>query len=235
MGADQNLDWGAAAANALAWWRDAGVDTIVDDLPRDWLKEAPQVEVPAEATPAETLPIALDAFLAWRTGPGAPEASWSTPMIAASGPPTSGLMVLVDCPERDDRDLLMSGPAGRLFDRMLAAIGRTRADVHLAAVCASRPAAGRMPREAEARLGEIARHHVALAAPKRLLLLGNAASRAILATDLAEARGRLQGLGGNSGTTTEVVASYHPRFLLEKPACKAEAWGDLQLLIEGTA
>jgi DNA polymerase len=31
----------------------------------------------------------------------------------------------------------------------------------------------------------------------------------------------------------EAVASFHPRFLLEKPAYKAEAWKDLQMLIGG--
>jgi DNA polymerase len=29
------------------------------------------------------------------------------------------------------------------------------------------------------------------------------------------------------------VASYHPRLLRERPAAKAEAWKDLQLLIGG--
>jgi len=31
----------------------------------------------------------------------------------------------------------------------------------------------------------------------------------------------------------QAVASFHPRFLLERPAAKAEAWKDLQLLIQG--
>jgi hypothetical protein len=30
-----------------------------------------------------------------------------------------------------------------------------------------------------------------------------------------------------------VVATFHPRFLIEKPAAKAEAWKDLQLLMGG--
>ena len=37
MGADQNLDWHAAAASAIDWWIDAGVDASVDETPRDWL------------------------------------------------------------------------------------------------------------------------------------------------------------------------------------------------------
>lgn len=238
MGADLHIDWSREAASALEWWRDAGVDVLVDEAPRDWLAATPD-PAPADSTQATTpaapaaLPTEIPAFLAWRTGPDAPEAEWRTPPIAPAGATDSPLMVLVDCPEREDREALLTGPAGRLFDRMLAAIGHSRADIHLAAVATVRPLAGRMPRAIEQRLGEIARHHVALAAPKRLLVLGNAASRAALSTELAEARGGLRALNHTNGKTTGVVATYHPRFLLERPAAKAEAWRDLQLLIGG--
>jgi DNA polymerase len=39
----------ADAASVLAWWADAGVDTLIDEEPHDWLR--PQSETPA-ATPA---------------------------------------------------------------------------------------------------------------------------------------------------------------------------------------
>jgi uracil-DNA glycosylase len=237
MGADQNIDWAKTAASALEWWRDAGVDVLVEDTPRDWLADvskaiAPVVPAPA-ATASAALPATIEAFLAWRLSADAPEADWGAAKIAASGPVDADVMVLVDCPEREDCDALMSGAVGRLFDRMLAAIGRSRADVHVAALCAARPVAGRMPREIEARLGEIARHHVALVAPKRLLVMGNAASRAILPTDAAGSEENLPVVNHANGKVTEVVTTYHPRFLLEKPAAKAEAWRDLQMLIGG--
>ncbi|WBH15903.1 uracil-DNA glycosylase [Sphingomonas radiodurans] len=247
MGADQNHDWQQLAASALEWWRDAGVDTLVGDDPFDWLaaEEALAVASAAQTPPharaaaptapqeAAALPQALDAFLAWRTGQHAPESSWGVTLVSASGPIDADLMILVDCPERDEGDSLLRGAAGRLFDRMLAAIGRSRADVYLASVCAARPTAGRMPRDIEARLGEIARHHAGLAGPRRLLVLGDAASRAILAANVMEARGRLQVLNYKTGTSTEVVASFHPRMLLERPTLKAEAWKDLQMLSAG--
>lgn len=142
-------------------------------------------------------------------------------------------MVLADCPDRDDEPAgaLLSGAAGRLFDRMLAAIGLSRAEVHLAAVCAKRPVGGRMPRELVERLHECARHHVALVAPKRLLLFGDAASRAVLGTEAVRARGSLRRFE-HKGATVEVVATHHPRLLLEQPARKADAWRDLQLLVK---
>lgn len=227
-------------ASTLDWWRDAGVDMLVDDAVRDWLAPPPAraavaaVPTAQVAIPAAGLPDTLDAFKAWRLGPDAPESAWSGISLATSGPADARVMVLVDCPEREDGDAgaLLSGEAGRLLDRMLVAIGLSRATVHLAAVCARRPSAGRMAREVEERLGEIARHHVALVAPERLLLLGDATSRAVLAMERDAVRGKLQDFDHKMGRTG-VVASRHPRLLLERPALKAESWRDLRLLVSG--
>jgi uracil-DNA glycosylase len=232
-----NNDWRHAAASALDWWVAAGVDVLVEDAPRDWMKP-PARPAPAPApTPvasAGELPDTWDAFAAWRAGPDAPDAGWRGAAIQASGPAHAKLMVLADCPDREDEPAgaLLSGAAGRLFDRMLAAIDLSRAEVHLAAVCAKRPVAGRMPPELEERLHECARHHVALVAPKRLLLIGNAASRAILAADVPRTRGLLHDFN-HKGVTIGAVATFHPRLLLEQPAHKAGAWRDLQLLMKG--
>jgi len=233
MGAYQTFD-AALVASALDWWADAGVDLLVEDVPRDWFA-APPPPRPAAADappPVPALPATLEAFAAWRAGPDAPDAGWSGAAVAASGPTDAALMVLLDCPDREDGDAgaLLAGIQGRLFDRMLAAIGLSRDTIHLAAVCARRPVAGRMPRETEARLSDISKHHVGLVAPKRLLCLGNAASRAILGAEMPGTRGSLHGFH-HKGGETGVVASFHPRFLLEKPVAKAEAWKDLQLLM----
>lgn len=227
VGAYQKFD--PAIASALEWWADAGVDVLVEDVPRDWFaKPAPRV---ASTTMApDALPATCEAFAAWRMGPDAPEAGWSGVSFAASGPVDARLMVLVDCPDRDDGDAgaLLSGRTGALFDRMLAAVGLTRETVHIAAVCAKRPLGGRLPPETAARLSEIVRHQVELSTPERLLLLGNATSRAMLGIDHAEAAGKLQPINLKNGTV-QAVASHHPRALLERPACKAEAWRDLRL------
>ncbi|MDO7841270.1 uracil-DNA glycosylase family protein [Sphingomonas immobilis] len=246
MGADQNFAWEATVASALEWWRDAGIDTLADETPRDWFAAPappPQAKRPATQSPAAApepvaapLPATLDAFLAWRAGPDAPEAGWNGPRFAPQGDPASDLMILVDMPDREDERLL-DGATGRLFDRMLAAIGHSRESVYIAPVCTARPLAGRIAPESEDRLAGIARHHVALAAPKRVLLMGNAPSRALLAADVVRARGSLRLVNLDLGNTTvavEAVASFHPRLLLERPAQKAEAWKDLQMVVGGS-
>lgn len=245
MGADQHLDW-EIAKSALDWWRAAGVDVLVEAAPRDWLAPLPTAATPAAAplrpapapppTPAPEvkLPDTLEAFLAWRPGPAAPEAGWG-PLLPPQGA-RARLMVLIECPEREDVSRLLEGAPGALFDRMLAAIGQSRDTIHLAAIAWARPPSGRLPPESSAKLTALARHHVALAAPERLLLLGNAASRALLGADVLPSRGRLQPLNHKiAEEPASAVASFPPRLLLERPAIKAQAWRDLQMLIRGWA
>ena len=239
MGADQHRDWRLSVASALEWWRDAGVDCEIDEAPRDWLARMPAVDkLPAAVreAPAQTakLPDTLAEFAAWRIGAAAPEAKWPGQPLGAQGDAATGLMIVVDMPDREDdaAGALLSGSAGRLFDRMLAAIGRDRQSTYLTALAVKRPPAGRVTDDTAQALEALIRHHLALAAPKRVLALGNAASRAITGVDVADARGSLRAVNHDGGTS-EVVASFHPRFLLERPAAKADAWRDLKLLIGG--
>lgn len=239
MGVDQHIDLRATIASALEWWSDAGVDCEIAEAPRDWLARLrPAEPVPAvtESTapvPA-TMPDTLGGFLAWRAGPDAPEAGWPGRTMPVQGDAAGGLMIVADMPDREDDSagMLLSGTVGQLFDRMLAAIGRDRQSVHLTALALRRPPMGRVTDEIADRLGEILRHHVALAGPRRVLALGNAASRALTGMDVAHARGALHPVN-QIDRKVEVVASFHPRFLLEKPVAKADAWRDLQLLIGG--
>jgi uracil-DNA glycosylase len=236
MGADQHHDWRELAASALEWWRDAGVDVLVDEAPRDWLAKPAKAAANAPATAVavpEPVPVALpdtlEAFLAWRVGSDVPEASWGTPLLAPEGPASAEVMVVVDCPEGD---ALLDGAPGQLFDRMLAAIGCDRASIHLASLAAARPLGGRIGREHEPALARLLAHHVALVAPKRLLVFGEAASCALIGMEKMRARGSLHVVNPND-VRVEAVASWSPRFLLDNPIRKADAWKDLQLLMRG--
>jgi len=240
MGAEPALNWQDAAASALEWWRDAGVDMLVEDAPRDWLaRPAARPELaaatPAAAPPAPvTLPDTIEAFVAWRLGDAAPEAEWMSPRIPPSGPVDAGWVVLTDMPDPEDRDALMTGAPGRLLDRMLLAVGLSRATVHLASLAVARPVTGQIPPEQQARLGELVRHQLRLLAPRKLLLLGQAASRAVLGTDGALPSGSTAVLN-QFGPDCAIGAIRHPRFLLEHPAHKGEAWKRLLQLHRGTS
>jgi len=95
--------------------------------------------------------------------------------------------------------------------------------------CLHVPGTKMSPADREA-CAEIARKHVKLARPKRLLLLGDGPAQALLGKTVAQARGHAHKIQG-----VRTVATFHPRFLIQNPARKAEAWKDLLLLMEDEA
>lgn len=236
-------------ASLLGWWRDAGLDVLVDEEPRDWLA---RVEAPAPAAaaapiaapraeaaaptpalapaPAPSFPDTLAGFVEWLASNdriAIPLAS----RIAPVGDPASGLMTMVDLPEPGDVDshVLFSGPSGALFDKMLAAIGRDRTSLYLAAMAPGWPGGGVVDKATGALFVELARHHVALARPRALLLMGEQPARAFLGMGFVEARGRVHDVALPGGAV-RAVATFHPRTLLQHPEQKRRAWEDLQLL-----
>lgn len=219
-------------ASALAWWHEAGVDTIVAESPRDWLRPERPERQPA-ATPQKAVaefPGTLDEFRAWLLAddliPGSPDRR-----VDAQGNPASDLMIVIDQPEAGDaeRRKLLSGEEGGLLDRMLAAIGRDRNSVYLTSMSPARPPAGRLDDALRERLAPAALHHVALAAPRLLLVMGDAAARVFCGTDLAQARERPHQIRHGGGETV-AIATFSLRFLLQRPASKADCWKDLQML-----
>lgn len=245
------------AASVLAWWADAGVDILIDEKPRDWLRPqpAPSAAVtgaPATAATAPSEPMArsappapsgpshepppgqLDLFQVWlKESASLPYAAPAAPRVCPSGDPASGLMILADMPTAEDcgAGTLISGDAGRLFDRMLAAIGRDRNTIYLAALSCLRSPDGRLATDAAKNCATLARHHVGLAAPKAVLLLGDACSKALLGLPMAQARGRWHEIPTQSGPVKALV-TLPPGFLLNQPLHKKHAWADLQMLIE---
>lgn len=235
-----------AAASLIRWWRDAGVDTLVDDAPRNWLVRPVPVAAPASQPtrkaessalppPSTALPATMEALLAWmRESPDTPEARWGRTRILPAGDAQADLMILTDMPEPGDADagVLMAGELGALFDKMLAAIGRDRASIWLAPLATIRSPGARVAPEALKRLTQIAHHHIGLVAPKRLLIMGDLPNRALIGPDWQTARGSLQSI--NLGVAkVDAIATFHPRLLLQRPAFKAQAWKDLQMLMKG--
>jgi DNA polymerase len=220
------------ATSALSWWEEAGVDTIVGEEARDWLNPKappPVAALQPAAQPgiqADALPDSLGAFHAWLGG-GAGRA------LAPAGDPASGLMMMTDMPSAEDAaaGAFFSGETGALFDRMLAAIGRSRDTIYLAAFSPVRPAAGRIDDDGVAALARIARHHIGLAAPRALLLFGDSCARALLDLPMTAARGRWHTLETPAGPIKTLV-TIRPQDLLTQPKWKAHAWADLQMLME---
>ena len=227
-----------AAASLLAWWNEAGVDVALDEAPRNWLRPAPRAEptgptAAPQAAPAAAPPGQLDLFQAWLASSDAlPWAAPAAPRVCPAGDPAAGLMIVTDMPTGEDckAGVLISGEAGRLFERMLAAIGRSRETIYLAALSCLRSPDGRFSTEGAKQCATLARHHAGLVMPRALLIFGDAASKALLGLPLVQARGRWHEVQTQGGAIKATV-TLPPSFLLAQPAAKAHAWADLQLVM----
>ncbi len=246
----ESHDLRAEAESLIGWWRDAGVDVLIDEAPRDWLAEArpaprdlPAVaptaegsarQVPASAArKAPVLPLALADLVEWLANDTQTLADYPVRQrLRPEGDPSNGPMIVTDVPERGDAVAghLLSGEIGALFDKMIAAWKIDRARIYLTAMAPGRPASGQIDPVSLELLGPILVQHIRLAAPKKLWLMGEAASRAVLGTNVAEARGRLHHIN-YGGVTVEAIATLHPRVLLREPKSKARVWEDMQRLI----
>ena len=124
----------------------------------------------------------------------------------------------------------IGGDAWELAKRMLAAIRIPVEQAYTAPLnCIHVPGSRMSPADREA-CARIAREHIRLAKPRRLLLLGEGPSQALLGKPLPQARGHVHKVEG-----VRTVVTFHPRALINQPSNKSLAWKDLLLLMEDEA
>lgn len=234
----------AEAKSALAWWLDAGVDVAIAEAPRDWLKPAPPPAPRAPAAPA--LPAALerpthetlDQFRLWLEQSDAlPLGGTSPRRVLPRGKVEAPVMLLAEMPDAhgafaEDPAAAqpLTGECWQLALAMLAAVGIDGDHAYCATLsCFHAPGAKLRGADLEA-CAEIAREHIRLARPQRLLLLGDAPCLALLGKNLIAARRHPHKVEG-----VRTVATFHPRHLIHRTLDKARAWEDLLLLMEDEA
>ncbi|OXS99424.1 hypothetical protein B7H23_14805 [Notoacmeibacter marinus] len=262
-------------AGILEFYRDAGVDTPLDDQPANRLalpepadtgpSQSPQRQAgPAgrEAMPnvvatssndtpamgqdlpariaeaneiarqADTIDALREALVQWD---GIDLAQTVPTMVFGSGPETAALLVLADCPERQDvsGEQLWSGAGGRMVDMMLAAIGQSRADTRFAAACPWRAPGGIATDEQQAVLRPFLLRHIALSQPKIVLTFGQTALKSLTGQqgNFLKDRGRWHEIElAVTDEAMEPVAvrpTFHPHYLMKNPAQKRLTWADL--------
>jgi DNA polymerase len=233
MGGETDAIGPDEARSLIQWWLEAGVDAPVGENPRAWLRGAEPAE-PAgsgptlvSATPER--PTDLAAFQHWlSTAPGLPMDRAGAIRIATEGSACAKVMLMSDLPAREDAAAgkAMGGDAWELTLRMLAAIQIKPEEAYVASLGCFHSPGARIERDELEACGTIARDHIKLAKPERLILFGDAPCRALLNEPLARARGRIHRIEG-----VRTIATFHPRWLLQRPSDKALAWRDLLLLM----
>ena len=237
MGGEADQIGIAEARSALAWWLDSGVDTLVQEEPRDWLKPlVPQTPTQAAEQPPNIVRPAHETLAElqdWLSSSmQLPLASASAKRLLPHGPEHAAIMLLSDAHTFEDSAAgqPIGGDAWELAKRMLAAIKIPVDQAYSASLsCLHVPGAKMSPAEREA-CAEIARRHIRLARPKRLLLLGDGPAQALIGKPVALARGHVHKIEG-----VRTVATFHPRALINQPSNKSLAWKDLLLLMEDEA
>ncbi|HET7594236.1 MAG TPA: uracil-DNA glycosylase [Stellaceae bacterium] len=161
----------------------------------------------------------------------------ATNTVFADGVAGAPLMVIGEAPGADEDRLgkPFVGRAGQMLDRMLASIGfDRRRNAYITNVLFWRPPGNRKPTAEEIAIClPFVFRHIALLAPKVVMMSGGTATSALLGTaeGITRLRGRwfdltVEGLA----RPVPALATYHPSFLLRSPARKNEAWRDLQSL-----
>ena len=188
-----------AIEGALDWWREAGVDCNFSEEATDWLaKPEPEDAVAAPPPPIAVAPppqSPLQRALEQEDRPvmGGPQTGWPDTLenfrewwmteaslgegaldrrLPPRGVAGARLMVLVGQPEQDDAEGLLTGGAGQLLASLLKAMGVAEHETYLASALPSAMALPDWQQLSRARLGEVVRHHIALARPQRLLAVG---------------------------------------------------------------
>jgi len=222
-------------AAAIEWWREAGVDGDFTELPQDWLAEAlptpaaAALAQPIEAKPAPKIggpmaswPDNLVQFAAWwQEEPTLAQAGLHR--VPPYGPRKAPLMVLVAMPEEADRETLLSGKAGHFLSAMLAAKGLSRDQIYLASVLPARTKLPDWEALASAGLGAVLAHHIALAAPQRVLVFGRGGISTLLGNGWAQTAASL-GNFNHESVTVPLMVAVDLEALLASPGLKSGFW-----------
>ena len=153
-----------------------------------------------------------------------------TSAVFGEGSAQARIMLVGEAPGADEDRLgrPFVGRAGKLLDKMIAAIQLSREELFIANILKSRPPRNRNPEPQE-----IAAHlpvlykQMALIQPDFILCLGKVAGETLLNTKstLGSLRGKVHDYHG-----IPLLVTYHPAALLRNQRWKRPAWEDLQLL-----
>ena len=239
------------AAALLRWYVEIGVDEAASAGPVDRLAAGPvppaRRETGPSPPPSAPTPEAngRDARAAARAATthdelmaaihafeGCALKRTATTTCVYDGDPAARVMIVGEAPgrEEDRRGKPFVGPAGKLLDRMLAAIGLDRNGVYITNTLYWRPPGNRTPTPEEIALClPFLERQIELIAPAVLVYAGGTAAKAMLGRTegITRLRGRWFALALEGREPIPAIATFHPAYLLRQPGRKRESWRDL--------
>jgi DNA polymerase len=154
-----------------------------------------------------------------------------TQIVFGVGASPAPLVFVGEAPgaEEDRRGEPFVGNAGKLLDKMIAAMGWSRETVYICNVLKCRPPQNRDPQPDEVSACEpFLYRQIDAVSPRLIVTLGKPAAQLLLKSDapISALRGRFHEWRG-----IKVMPTFHPAFLLRSPERKRDAWSDLKLVI----
>jgi DNA polymerase len=168
-------------------------------------------------------PSDLAAFRQWWIDCPDLDAARSFPRIAPRGEVGAALMVLVPQPEAQDRDRLLAGPQGRLLDNILSAIGVAESETYIASALPCHTPMADLAAIGAGGMDAVLAHHIALARPQRLLVLGTGLATMLGAGPAGMADQPLREINHAMGNTP-VMVSETLDAMMQMPRLKARFW-----------
>ena len=158
----------------------------------------------------------------------------ATNLVFSDGNPFSKIMIIGEGPgaNEDKEGKPFVGRAGKLLDKMLESIKLNRKNVYISNVVNFRPPMNRRPTDEEIkRYLPFLISHIELINPKILLLLGSTALNALVGNEVVISKARGKWISKKIGNANpDVIASFHPAFLMRQPEQKKYAWVDLKMI-----
>ena len=156
----------------------------------------------------------------------------ATNMVFGSGNEKAKILIIGEAPGADeDRvGIPFVGRSGQLLDKMLSAIGVERKDVFITNILPWRPPGNRAPTSSEISIClPFVKKQIDLVDPDMIFILGGSAANSLLdnGEPISKLRGKWLEYKKANGKQAQVLASFHPAFLLRTPAQKAKAWADV--------
>lgn len=242
----------------LAYWRECGIDFLVDEPGRSSkpVTSSGESPPPAPITPRVAPPApppggVSRAPVIPKLAPGVVTETWwndlarevqecrrcelaqsRTQTVFGIGNRQARVAFVGEAPgaEEDRQGEPFVGAAGQLLDRMIQAIGQQRSEVYIVNVLKCRPPGNRnpLPQEEAACQGYLYLQLQAIA-PQAIFALGRFAIQSLL--------GHYTTIGAMRNRIHHwqgipVIASYHPAYYLRTPSRKSAAWEDLRRLIK---
>ena len=160
----------------------------------------------------------------------------ATNIVFGDGNINAQLMIVGEGPGANEDALgkPFIGRAGKLLDKMLAAIKLDRTKVYITNVVNYRPPENRKPTDVEiTRYFPFLESHIEIINPKILLLLGSTALNTLIDNDVVISQARGKWIQKEIGKIKPwVISSFHPAFLMRQPEQKKLAWIDLKMIQE---